>query len=108
MSPFLSIIMADTLDRSISKAREEGGIIGIPITGALTPITHQQFIEDTMLFGRGDTREASSFKGILKSYMEASGQEVNLEKSVVFMFNIETASEKEICRISEIKPGLLP
>ncbi|GLJ40989.1 hypothetical protein SUGI_0848590 [Cryptomeria japonica] len=108
MSPFLFIIMAEALGRSISKAKEEGGIQCIPITSGLPSITHQQFVDDTMLFGQGNIREVRALKGILNSYMIASGQEVNLEKSTVFMFNIDPTSREEICRVLEIKQGLLP
>lgn len=108
MSPFLFIIMVEALGRSISKAKEEGEIQGIPITSGLPSFTHQQFVDDTLLFGQGNIRETRSFKGILKSYMIASGQEVNLEKLAVFMFNIDPTSGEEICKVLEIKSGLLP
>lgn len=108
MSPFLFIIMVEALGRSISMAKEKGKIQGIPITSGLPPFTHQQFIDDTMLFGQGDTGEARAFKDILNSYMMASGQEVNIAKSAVFLFNIDPLLGKEICNVLEISKGSLP
>lgn len=100
--------MAEALGGSISKAKEEGGIQGIPITSGLPSFTHQQFVCDTMLFGHESVREASAFKGILNSYMLALGQEVNLAKSIVFMFNIDPSLGKVISNVLEISKGTLP
>lgn len=61
-----------------------------------------------MLFGQGSVREASTFKGILNSYMLASSQEVNLAKSAFFMFNIDPSLGKVINNVLEISEGTLP
>lgn len=65
--------MAESLDRSISRAREVGQVTRIIITSNLDPITHQQFVDDTMLYGHSDLGEVQDFKKILDSYSKASG-----------------------------------
>lgn len=71
MSPFLFIIMAEALRRSITKAMEEGLWKGIIATPEVEPITHQQFSDDTILFGDASRCEANNIKKLLDDYKKA-------------------------------------
>lgn len=72
LSPFLFIIMAEALGHSLENARTSW-VDGIQVTSSLPSIAHQQFANDTMLFGSASAREARRLKGILDKYFLASG-----------------------------------
>lgn len=80
LSPFLFVLMAKGLSCFIKQALHLQQIQGISIHGTST-ITHQQFVDDNMLFGHPSVQEASSFKAILDTFAKASGMSVNASKS---------------------------
>lgn len=100
--------MAEFLGRSITRVSERGVLNGIQIASSLDPITYHQFVDDTMLYGKGDRHEARSFKEILNSYSEASSYEISKEKSDIFFFNTNKDTKKAICSILKLKVGDLP
>ncbi|XP_059067465.1 uncharacterized protein LOC131858288 [Cryptomeria japonica] len=100
--------MAEALGRSIYRARENSQVSGIRITSNLDSLTHQQFVDDTMLYGLSNLGEARAFKQILDSYSMASRQEINPAKSEVFFFNTKLSIQKEICGILNFNLANLP
>ena len=88
LSPFLFILMAEGLGRSISALRENNLIIRLQGANEGAPShSHHQFVDDTMLLGYPSVQEAASFKTCLDQFVQASGLEVNPQKSQVFFFN---------------------
>lgn len=83
-------------------------ISGISITRNVPNITHQQYADDTILPGKSSIQEAVGYKNILQTYMDASGQKVNKEKSEIFFLNTSTEMENSICRIMGFKKGMFP
>ena len=65
ISPFLFIIMAETLGRSIKFAQSQSKIQGIPVADNVENTTHQQFADDTILAGQSTTYETKNYKTIL-------------------------------------------
>jgi hypothetical protein len=51
LSPFLFIILAEGLSRSIHAAIENKLLTGLPLHGISPPISHSQFVDDTLLMG---------------------------------------------------------
>lgn len=51
LSPFLFILAAEGLGRYLKKERAANKIKGLRLWGNELPITHQQFVDDIMLFG---------------------------------------------------------
>ena len=82
--------MMEALGLSIKHARVMGRIQGL-LTENGKVLTHQQFVDDTMLQGIPTVKEALSYKQILDDFAKATGMEVNLTKSKVFFFNIHIA-----------------
>lgn len=74
----------------------------------MEPITHQQFIDDTMLFGLSSPFEAKTIKKILNSYTSISGQEINTMKSNITFFNTNKELQMRILKILQSKAGELP
>lgn len=84
LSPYLFIIMVEGLGKRIITTRIEGQWKGIKITLGIDPLTHQQFANDTILFGEASRGEAKSIKSILDNYSKASGKTINCGKSKFF------------------------
>lgn len=108
LSPFLYVIMAEALGRSLTKVHLEGKILGDKVTENVPNITHQQFAYDRLLPRECNRKEAKAFKAILDIYMKVSGQRVNPNKSEVFFVNTPQAKARHICNILGYKVGKFP
>jgi hypothetical protein len=87
LSPFLFIILAEGLSRSIHAAIDSKLLTGLSLHGISPPISHSQFVDDPLLMGSPTVREASSLLDIMQTFVDASGLECNKEKSQIFFFN---------------------
>ena len=81
LSPFLFILAAEGLGRLLKNMRVENKIHGLSLTEGMDPQTHQQFVDDNMLMGPSSVHEARGIKDCLNTFLEASGLEINKEKS---------------------------
>eukprot|EP00253_Pinus_taeda_P028735 PITA_28735 len=107
LSPFLFVIMAEGLGRHIKQALLSQRLKGISVH--LTPAsTHQQFVDDTMLFGYPSVQEACHLKSLLSDFSEASGTHVNSSKSQIFFFHTPPVVKSAITRILGFKTASLP
>jgi hypothetical protein len=75
LSPFLFIIMAEGLSRSIKAALANNLLEGLPLHDISPPILHSQFVDDTLLMGSPTVREATTLQEILETFSTASGLE---------------------------------
>eukprot|EP00253_Pinus_taeda_P021027 PITA_21027 len=80
LSPFLFVIMAKGLGTHIKQALQSNQLRGISIHNSPAS-SHQQFVDDTMLYGYSSAQEASRLKSLLNDFSEASGTHVNNSKS---------------------------
>jgi hypothetical protein len=87
LSPFLFIILAEGLNRTLKVAISDCSLSGLTLHGISPPISHSQFIYDSLLMGVPTVREALRIKSIINLFCEASGMDVNLSKSQIFFFN---------------------
>jgi len=69
LSPFLYIIMAETLSRAPEKQRKERNITGIRIAKGVKTINHSLFADDTLLLGGASTIIARRFKKVLDDFL---------------------------------------
>ena len=77
LSPFLFILMAEGLGRSIVTSRDNDDIRGIQIYLDAAKQTHQQFVDDMRLTGYPSVQESWRFKKCLMDFGIASGLETN-------------------------------
>jgi len=97
LSPFLFILMMEGLGKAITSAKREGTIQGLKLTQEGNMLTHQQFVDDTMLQGIPTVKESKAYKQILQDFALAAGTEVSLSKFKVFFFQYkECNSEKPL------------
>eukprot|EP00253_Pinus_taeda_P010493 PITA_10493 len=108
LSPFLFILAAEGLGRFIKQERAANRIKGLQIWGNNLPLTHQQFVDDIMLFGEPTVREVRHLRRILDLFAEASGLEINKDKSCIFIFNTIDQVKSHLIRILGFKRGELP
>eukprot|EP00253_Pinus_taeda_P033036 PITA_33036 len=73
LSPFLFILMMEGLGSSIKHAKETCKIKGLQLSENGQALTHQQFVDDTMLQGVPTIKEASTYKQILIVFAMATG-----------------------------------
>eukprot|EP00253_Pinus_taeda_P002612 PITA_02612 len=108
ISPFLFIMAAEGLGRIIKRELREKRIKGLKPWGNNLEITHQQFVDDIMLFGEVSIKEVRNIKRVLEIFMEASGMEVNKEKSYTFIFNTPGSIKAHLTRTLGFRQGDLP
>eukprot|EP00253_Pinus_taeda_P003838 PITA_03838 len=108
ISPFLFILAAEGLGRYLKKERATNNIKGLRLWGNELPITHQQFVDDIMLFGEPTVKEVRNLKKVLDLFAKASWMEINKEKSCTFIFNTMEAVKSHLTRMLGFKQGELP
>ena len=108
ISPFLLIIAVKGLGRMLKSRRAVKKIQGSSLTARMDPQTHQQFMDDNMLMGSSSVQEARGIKDSLNISLEASGLEINKEKSQTYFFNTPVITKRNILRILEFSEGILP
>ena len=107
LSPFLFIIMVEGLGRLIKHSAHSHDLRGLSVHVS-TIITHQQFVDDNMLFGHPSVNEARTFKLLLDTFSAASGTTINTTKSQIFFFNTPITTQRIIARIIGFPQAKLP
>lgn len=80
LSPFLFVIMAEGLGRSIKEALHSQKLRGLSFPNTLA-YTHQQFMDDNMLSGHPSVEEAFKLNSILTDFSSTFGACINKAKS---------------------------
>ena len=99
--------MAEGLSRLLHSVISSHALKGISLHG-LHPLSHQQFVDDTMLFGHPSSQEAITFENLLSLFSEASGTSINASKSQLFFFNTLATTQRNITRILGFSRAVLP
>eukprot|EP00253_Pinus_taeda_P008458 PITA_08458 len=107
LSPFLFIIMAEGLGRSLTSAIQTHELKGINLHNAPT-VSHQQFVDDNMIFGYSSIQEARSLNSLLNNFSVASGACINRIKSQILFFNTHPSTQRAIARILGFSIASLP
>lgn len=90
--------MAEGLAHSIKDAMSSQKIRGLSFPN--TPaFTHQQFVDDNMLFGHPSVQEARKFNSLLTEFLEASGAKINKAKSQILFFHTPAVTQDSIALI---------
>eukprot|EP00253_Pinus_taeda_P018624 PITA_18624 len=88
LSPFLYIIMAETLSIHLEKLRMQKEITGISIVRGTKGINHSLFADDTLLIGGASSLMAKRFKKMLDPFLLASGGKLNNKKCNIYTWNV--------------------
>ncbi|GAU43245.1 hypothetical protein TSUD_241360 [Trifolium subterraneum] len=104
LSPYLFILVTECLTALIHQAVGRGDLHGVRICRGAPEVSHLLFADDCFLFCRANVAEANELMRILHTYEIASGQEVNLVKSEVFISrNMSQAAKEDLSRILGVK-----
>ena len=89
LSPFLYILMENSLSRKLSFEKQAGSIPGIQIKKGIEPVNHALFANDSLILGGASLRIVNYFKVILQKFCSISRALISEKKSVVYGWNID-------------------
>ena len=87
MSPFLDILVTDSLSKRLNKLRNEGNIPSISIARGAQAINPSQFTDDTILLGSDSNQTTRRFRITLDLFLKVSGSQINVNKSWMYRLN---------------------
>ncbi|KAJ9553128.1 hypothetical protein OSB04_017173 [Centaurea solstitialis] len=91
MAPFLFLIEAENLNLLLEEAKEKGLYEGLKIGTEGTEISHLQYADDAIFFGKWCLRNLKNLLKILDCFREISGLRINLRKSRIFGLGVQDA-----------------
>jgi len=102
LSPFLYIIMAETLSIHLENLRRQKEITGISIVRGIKGINHSLFSNDTLLIGGASSLMERRFKKTLELFLQVSGGKLNNNKCMIYTWNIPRQIIQRISTILDI------
>lgn len=104
LSPYLFLICAEGLSPFLNREESLTNLKGFKINKLCLSLTHLFFANDNLIFCRATEKECKVIKDVLGIYKKASGQTINLNKSMFMANRNVKRSEVEGCeRILGIK-----
>ncbi|CAN1306590.1 Putative ribonuclease H protein At1g65750 [Linum perenne] len=98
ISPFLFIILTNSLSFLLDKGLRDGNLVGLQLNRRCPTLTHVLFADDTIIFGEASAKEAINIRTTMEKYANLTGQTLNNEKSSI-MFSRHTPQPlKEIVK----------
>jgi hypothetical protein len=108
LSHFLFILMMEGLRRSIKSTTTAGEIKGLKLFENFPTSTNQQLVDDSLLHGTPMVKEAKVYKKILEEFGEASGEEINHSRSMIYFFNTNPEIQRKLANIMGFECKTLP
>lgn len=94
------LFCVEGISNLLDNAKQRNLIHGCRIRATAPDVTHLLFVDDSFVFFKATTEEATQVKGILDFYAANSKQEVNFQKSgVMFSSNIRRDKQNELSTI---------
>lgn len=91
ISLYLFLLCAECFTSLLTNAENEARIHGVSICKGAPKVSNLLFADDSLLFCRPTKNEVETILEILQAYANASGQCINLEKSLVYFSSITSA-----------------
>jgi hypothetical protein len=86
----LVLIVGEILTHMIKKAVEEGRLRGVFLPRGKKQQYISQYADDSSFMVKGAKEDVDELVGILKTFSQASGMEINWEKSCAYWFDKHT------------------
>jgi hypothetical protein len=96
------------LGQNLKSSLDQHQFKGIRLHPFVDPLSHLQFMDDTMLMGAPTVQEAKVFKAILETFMIASGALINQDKSQIFFLNTPLRVQRNTTRLLGFQRSSLP
>jgi hypothetical protein len=84
LSPYLFLLCAEGLSSLLRTAEQEGKITWVPFAHRGFKLSHLFFADDNLLFCRANFVEWGNLLQLLRQYEQASGQNLNNNKTIIF------------------------
>ncbi|GKU90798.1 hypothetical protein SLEP1_g4749 [Rubroshorea leprosula] len=108
LSPFLFLIIAEGLNGLVSEAVKNGKLEGVEVGNKSFSISHLQYADDTILFGKATEENVWAMKGILRAFELFSGLKINFNKSQLVGLGMEDDWLNKMSWVMCCKKGALP
>ena len=97
LSPYMFLLCVEGFTSLLEKAELDGHIRGAFICRRAPRISNLMFADDSIIFCRATSGEVGVINEVLQTYANASGQCINMEKSLVyFSSNTQEGKKAEI------------
>jgi hypothetical protein len=100
LSTLLFILVMEGLSILLKKEKEVGKLFGVKVA-RITHILHLLFIDDVLILSRASVAEWKVITGLLKTFLNTLGLEINVEKSTFHVVGVE---ESGMAPFKEIPP----
>ena len=94
LSPYLFLLCVEGFNSLLFRAEMEGRIKGVSICRRAPSVTNLMFADDSILFCQATLGEVEVINEVLRTYANASGQCINMEKCSVFFSSNTQASHR--------------
>lgn len=84
LSPYLFLLCAEGLHSLIKQAENNGSIRGVSLCKDGPKVSHLFFADDSLLFYRVNDHDCGAILEVLNKYEQASGQQINRDKTQIF------------------------
>ncbi|XP_071699657.1 uncharacterized mitochondrial protein AtMg01250-like [Rutidosis leptorrhynchoides] len=108
LSPFLFISSAEGLNVLAKKAICNKMFLGVEIVSEKVPISHLQYVDDTIFFSEWSITNLQYLFILLKCFELTSGLKVNYQKSNLFGIGVEKAEIENLANMFGCNSGTLP
>lgn len=100
LSPYLFICVVEAFLGLIARAERQGQIHGVRIAPTAPTVSALCFADDTMIFCRATSEDATNLRNTLERYALVSGQVINFDKSsMTFSAGVQPGLKNQIAQI---------
>jgi hypothetical protein len=84
LSPYLFLLVAEGLNSLLTRAVENGSLLGVPTSAFGIKLSHLFFADDSLFLCRVNFQEWCNLLQVMAVYEQASGQKLNTGKTSIF------------------------
>ncbi|GLT40913.1 hypothetical protein SLA2020_150100 [Shorea laevis] len=108
LSPYLFLLVTEGLNGIISSAINHGHFDGIDVGSRGMKVSHLQFADDSIIFGKAVEDNIWAAKSIMRIFELVSGLKINFGKSQLVGINVSEEWMSKMAHILNCKQGKLP